>query len=497
MNDEKKSIYQEYTQIQEKNQWMIVYQNIKDASEIEARKCNYTINESKKIQNKSFNRYGDVNPYDHSRIVLKRPNIDTDYINANLVKLERAKRQYILCQGPLQSTIGHFWLMVWEQQSKAILMLNKLIEKRQIKCHLYWPKGEGQRLELQDVGLIVEYISAENYKNFSKRLFRITDIESTKSRDVIQFHYTQWPDFGVPSSPIAFLQFLKQVRDSGVLDENVGPAVIHCSAGIGRSGTFCLVDCCLVLIDKEGESRVSVRDVLLELRKYRMGLIQTHDQLTFSYQAIIEGMERINNKTFDELDILEIATGSDHEEENSPPPLPPRTSSFPVHDRPLPTSPLDSSRQLEQISEPSDPTSSDISEIDEDDDSSDTDTDDDDDDDAIGDETKLTNGQNRFDANSSLPPVPNGTLDLSIPSDKQRFSSDDEKNPKAGDSKNAMRHRNRAARQSAMQDKIREIKRKQKESESKKVSSTKKRRSLILSIGVLILSVVAYFYVKS
>lgn len=119
----------------------------------------------------------------------------------------------------------------------------------------------------------------------------------------------------MPSSPIAFLQFLKQVRDSGVLDENVGPPVIHCSAGIGRSGTFCLVDCCLVLvsalqmrikltkistkcfsqIDKEGENRVNVREVLLELRKYRMGLIQTHDQLTFSYEAIIEGMRRMNN----------------------------------------------------------------------------------------------------------------------------------------------------------------------------------------------------------
>lgn len=127
----------------------------------------------------------------------------------------------------------------------------------------------------------------------------------------------QWPDFGVPSSPIAFLQFLKQVRDSGVLDEHVGPPVIHCSAGIGRSGTFCLVDCSLVLvsnyknftvkimfymmsfiylqIDKEGENKVSVQDLLLELRKYRMGLIQTYDQLTFSYEAIIEGMRRMNN----------------------------------------------------------------------------------------------------------------------------------------------------------------------------------------------------------
>jgi len=136
-------------------------------------------------------RYRDVNPYDHSRIILRRQNIGTDYINANLVKLERAKRQYILCQGPLESTVGHFWLMVWEQQTKAILMLNKIYEKKQKKCQQYWPKGEGQKLELHDVGLTVEFLTAENYKNFSKRLFKVTDMESTKTREVIQFHYTQ------------------------------------------------------------------------------------------------------------------------------------------------------------------------------------------------------------------------------------------------------------------------------------------------------------------
>lgn len=121
------------------------------------------------------------------------------------------------------------------------------------------------------------------------------------------------------------------------------------------------------------------------------------------------------------MDNLEIATGSDPEEENSPPPLPPRTSSCLIQERPLPISPPDSSRQLEQISEPSDPTSSDVSDIIDDDssDSSDSDSDDDD--------KTLLNGKREFNANSSLPPVPNGTLDLSIPSDKQRFSSDDER----------------------------------------------------------------------
>lgn len=129
-----------------------------------------------------------MNPYDHSRIILKRNGID--YINANLVKHEKARRSYILCQGPLEQTVSHFWLMIWEQQSKAILMLNKIIEKKQIKCHTYWPQPK-EKLRLSDVGLTVEFLQMENYKNFCKRLFKVTDIESTKSREVIQFHYTQ------------------------------------------------------------------------------------------------------------------------------------------------------------------------------------------------------------------------------------------------------------------------------------------------------------------
>lgn len=219
-----------------------------------------------KPQNKNLNRYRDVSPYDHSRIVLKRGN--TDYINANLVKVEKANRQYILTQGPLINTISHFWLMVWEQNSKAVLMLNKLIEKKQEKCCQYWPAkvGSDYIMTLDDVGLTLEYVEHKDHSYYMKRVLRLTDVETKDSRyflktistelvrfilyfrDIIQFHYTTWPDFEVPSSPTAFLDFLKQVRSAGVLEADVGPAVVHCSAGIGRSGTFCLVDSCLVLV---------------------------------------------------------------------------------------------------------------------------------------------------------------------------------------------------------------------------------------------------------
>uniref|UniRef100_A0A182T4U5 protein-tyrosine-phosphatase n=1 Tax=Anopheles maculatus TaxID=74869 RepID=A0A182T4U5_9DIPT len=267
-----------------------------------------------------------------------------------MVKMERAGRKYILCQGPLPLTVGHFWVMVWEHDSRAILMLNKLIEQTTVKCHQYWPAkiGEQHRLELTDVQLSVVHLKCVEYKNFCKRTFRLTDMETGKSREVIQFHYTTWPDFGIPSSPVAFLQFLKEVRDSGTLDRDVGPPIIHCSAGIGRSGTFCLVDCCLVLVDKEGEDRVSVQDVLLELRQYRMGLIQTPDQLYFSYQAIIEGMKRMNNSSFEEFEELSVVSSSsqpnsDQEDnEDTPPPLPPpRTHS--LTSKPLPVIPTSES----------------------------------------------------------------------------------------------------------------------------------------------------------
>lgn len=188
--------------------------------------------------------------------------------------------------------------MVWEQKSKAILMLNKLIEKKAVKCHQYWPDeiGPEYKMSLTDVQLDVEYVKYEEFTgHFSIRTLLLTDKVSGSTREVLQFHYTTWPDFGIPSSPNDFLRFLKMVRDSGAMDPSVGPVIVHCSAGIGRSGTFCLVDCCLTMVERQ-QKDVSVSDVLSELRSYRMGLIQTPDQLYFSYLAIIDGIKYFNDE---------------------------------------------------------------------------------------------------------------------------------------------------------------------------------------------------------
>lgn len=129
-------------------------------------------------------------------------------------------------------------------------MLNKLIEKKQEKCYQYWPSkiGPDYIMRLNDVGLTVEYLEQQDHSYYLVRVLRLTDVETEESREILQFHYVTWPDFGVPSSPTAFLEFLRKVRAAGVLESTVGPAVVHCSAGIGRSGTFCLVDSCLILV---------------------------------------------------------------------------------------------------------------------------------------------------------------------------------------------------------------------------------------------------------
>lgn len=573
------SIEAEYNEIELRNGWCGVFQEIREKSEQEARQKDFSTDESRKTDNRRLNRYRDVSPYDHSRIVLKRG--DTDYINANLVKMDRADRKYILCQGPLPLTVGHFWLMVWEYNSRAILMLNKLIEKKQIKCHQYWPEktGEQHRLELPEVQLAVEYVNCVEYKNFCERTFRLTDLESSKTREVVQFHYTTWPDFGIPSSPVAFLQFLKEVRESGALDPDVGPPIIHCSAGIGRSGTFCLVDCCLVLIDKEGENKVSVQDILLELRRYRMGLIQTFDQLYFSYQAIIEGMKRMNNSSFEDFEELTevVPAGSqeqDADTDDTPPPLPPpRTQSLTVSQKPLPMIPtsesvhedfiagkvsrdelnnrlnLEKSKQYEISSSKDRPlpplpasaaldklheasnssdndsggghsgSSSEVDELIEENDSDENDVDDDDEDEednsdniesSVLDDTTITSSPtstltttttaansntstlesnkgaredehqhsrvaaSSFDANATLPPLPNGVDSNSNSAGEDGTVSSPERELSSPAAE--LRRRKRLERQSAMEDKIREIKRKQQEVEDSKSSSSPKKR---------------------
>uniref|UniRef100_A0A672PQN1 protein-tyrosine-phosphatase n=1 Tax=Sinocyclocheilus grahami TaxID=75366 RepID=A0A672PQN1_SINGR len=184
--------------------------------------------------------------------------------------------------------------MIWEQRCKAVIMLNRVIEKGSEKCAQYWPSKEERDMDFIDTGFMVTLVCEDAKPNYKIRLLELKNGKTGETREIYHFHYTTWPDFGVPESPASFLNFLFQVRESGSLGPENGPAVVHCSAGIGRSGTFSLVDTCLDLMDKRKDpSSVDIQKILLDMREYRMGLIQTPDQLRFSYMAVMEGAKSI------------------------------------------------------------------------------------------------------------------------------------------------------------------------------------------------------------
>ncbi|KAL0963298.1 hypothetical protein UPYG_G00304320 [Umbra pygmaea] len=277
---------QEFEDIDSSGNWQNLYNEIRNQT------SEYSYRMAKLPENRNRNRYRDVSPYDHSRVKLE--NSENDYINASLVTVEEAQRSYILSQGPLKNTCGHFWLMIWEQNSKAVIMLNRTIEKGSEKCAQYWPTAEQHQISFTDTGFVVTLVTEEDKSYYTIRLLELWNTKTGETRELYHFHYTTWPDFGVPESPASFLNFLVKVRESGSLGAEHGPAVVHCSAGIGRSGTFSLVDSCLILMDQRKDpSSVDIQKVLLDMREYRMGLIQTPDQLRFSYRAVMEGAKRI------------------------------------------------------------------------------------------------------------------------------------------------------------------------------------------------------------
>lgn len=339
----------EFEQIEKNDLWGTIYSEIRD----NASKNTKTMDEAKKLQNRVLNRYRDVNPYDHSRVVLKRDGFN--YINASHVRVPRAGRNYILCQGPLLHTISHFWLMIWEQDSDIIVMLNNIVEKNQVKCAQYWPPRETENMVFSDVGLKIELFKIRDFFHYIVRFIKLTDLKTNDAKTVIQFHYTAWPDFGVPKNPNTFLKFLHALQKGGNLERQTNPPVVHCSAGIGRSGTFCLVDSCLLMMRNEGPDKVDFKQVLTEMRKFRMGLIQTPEQLRFSYLAILKGYGLDWEADIDDFLKDDSSPTADPESDESrdflarvngavdcdhPPTPPPRTQSL-EFGKPLPSLPAD------------------------------------------------------------------------------------------------------------------------------------------------------------
>ncbi|KAK9803879.1 hypothetical protein WJX72_001449 [[Myrmecia] bisecta] len=248
--------------------------------------------------NETKNRYINVLPYDDNRVRLEGP---SDYINASLLESregEVPRWRYIAAQGPVPGTVADFWQMVMEQQCSVILMLTRCIENRSVlKCAEYFPvKVEAVEL-YGDFSVRLDHVE-EIDSDICKRCMTLQDNVSGELRVIQHYHYHRWPDHGVPDSTAPLRRLAKELQASHPTAS--GPPLVHCSAGIGRTGTLCAIDIMLRRLrhldpaDMGGwHNAVNVKRIVLALRKQRMGMVQTVDQYIFCHQAIKEELDEV------------------------------------------------------------------------------------------------------------------------------------------------------------------------------------------------------------
>ncbi|XP_055739857.1 receptor-type tyrosine-protein phosphatase S-like isoform X1 [Salvelinus fontinalis] len=238
--------------------------------------------------NKPKNRYANVIAYDHTRVVLapiegSSPGIlGSDYINANYIDGYRKQNAYIATQGPLAETFGDFWRMVWEQRAASVVMMTRLEEKSRVKCDQYWPTRGSETYGMTQVTLL----DTMELATFCVRTFSLHKSGSSERREVRQFQFTAWPDHGVPEYPTPFLAFLRRVKACNPPD--AGPVIAHCSAGVGRTGCFIVIDAMLERIRHERTADVYGHVTLM--RSQRNYMVQTEDQYGFIHEALLEAV---------------------------------------------------------------------------------------------------------------------------------------------------------------------------------------------------------------
>ncbi|XP_032355066.1 protein tyrosine phosphatase receptor type Db isoform X21 [Etheostoma spectabile] len=234
--------------------------------------------------NKPKNRYANVIAYDHSRVILS--SIEgvpgSDYINANYIDGYRRQNAYIATQGSLPETFGEFWRMVWEQHTANIVMMTKLEEKSRVKCDQYWPTRGTETYGLIQITLL----DTVELATYSVRTFALYKSGSNEKREVRHFQFTAWPDHGVPEHPTPFLAFLRRVKACNPPD--AGPMVVHCSAGVGRTGCFIVIDAMAERI--KHEKTIDIYGHVTLMRSQRNYMVQTEDQYIFIHDALLEAV---------------------------------------------------------------------------------------------------------------------------------------------------------------------------------------------------------------
>ncbi|XP_057208088.1 receptor-type tyrosine-protein phosphatase kappa isoform X19 [Triplophysa rosa] len=236
---------------------------------------------AKKEQNRTKNRYGNIIAYDHSRVILQPMEDDpsSDYINANYIDGYQRPSHYIATQGPVHETVYDFWRMIWQEQSACIVMVTNLVEVGRVKCYKYWPDDMDVYGDFK-----VTFVEVEPLAEYVVRTFTLERRGFNEVREVKQFHFTGWPDHGVPYHATGLLSFIRRVKISN--PPTAGPIVVHCSAGAGRTGCYIVIDIMLDMAEREGV--VDIYNCVKALRSRRINMVQTEEQYIFIHDAILE-----------------------------------------------------------------------------------------------------------------------------------------------------------------------------------------------------------------
>ncbi|XP_055295997.1 tyrosine-protein phosphatase Lar isoform X4 [Sitodiplosis mosellana] len=234
--------------------------------------------------NKPKNRYANVTAYDHSRVILQsmEGKAGSDYINANYCDGYRKHNAYVATQGPLQDTCADFWRMCWELRTNMIVMMTRLEDRARIKCDQYWPTRGSETYDQMTVTIT----ETQELATYCIRTFQISRQGSIERREIKQLQFTAWPDHGVPDHPAPFLQFLRRCRSLSTPD--AGPIVVHCSAGVGRTGCYIVIDSMLERM--KHEKTIDIYGHVTCLRAQRNYMVQTEDQYIFIHDAILEAI---------------------------------------------------------------------------------------------------------------------------------------------------------------------------------------------------------------
>uniref|UniRef100_A0A9J8A6I1 protein-tyrosine-phosphatase n=1 Tax=Cyprinus carpio carpio TaxID=630221 RepID=A0A9J8A6I1_CYPCA len=270
----------------------------------------YSRKEGQRPENKNKNRYKNILPFDHTRVVLTDGDANEpglDYINANIIMPDietksnnsKLKRSYIATQGCLQNTISDFWRMVFQENSRVIVMTTKEVERGKSKCVKYWP----------DVSALKEYgaMRVRNVKETLAHDYILRELKLSKvgqgntERTVWQYHFRAWPDHGVPGDPGGVLDFLEEVKMKQESITGAGAIVVHCSAGIGRTGTFIVIDILIDIIREKGvDCDIDVPKTIQMVRSQRSGMVQTEAQYRFIYMAVQHYIETLQRRIEEE-----------------------------------------------------------------------------------------------------------------------------------------------------------------------------------------------------